>query len=419
MAAESIKFNVIIPTRERADTLLHSLRTVVAQQYANLNIIVSDNFSQDNTKEVVAGFRDPRIRYINTGKRVSMSHNWEFALGHVDDGWVMFIGDDDGLLPWAMETLNQEIQKHKVDIVASKCGIFIWPEQFGWQKDGSLLVPLTRSSEIRNSSVELEKTFCGEQEYNQLPWLYNGGAASIDLINKLRNADGRFFCSQAPDIYSAVALTCSSDKFLYIKTPIAINGASRHSTGTSQMFSSAGIDDKPILQYFSEENIPFHEDLVLGKSLQMTLYESYLQSFHLHHGKPGIRLADQLQVALNSPQVDNFPCIEAQCLAIARKHGLPAPIRKKRSKYGIKSLLALGKNLAWEVPDPGQLGLRNIHDAVIASASIYSCMTRNILGIKLPLYWYFLSQWIRVLSPTLTRTIKKLATKFQSRNRNP
>ncbi len=75
-----MKFTVIIPTRERADTLYYSLKTCVTQDYDDLEILVSDNFSQDNTREVVESFKDPRIRYINTGKRVSMSDNWEFAV---------------------------------------------------------------------------------------------------------------------------------------------------------------------------------------------------------------------------------------------------------------------------------------------------------------------------------------------------
>ena len=80
---ESNHFTVVIPTRERCDTLEHTLRTCVMQEYTNLEIIVSDNYSQDHTREVVEYFKDSRIRYINTGKRISMSDNYEFALSHV------------------------------------------------------------------------------------------------------------------------------------------------------------------------------------------------------------------------------------------------------------------------------------------------------------------------------------------------
>ncbi|OZA21859.1 MAG: hypothetical protein B7X93_13530 [Hydrogenophilales bacterium 17-61-9] len=82
------KFTIIIPTRERADVLSGSLKTALMQEYDNLEILVSDNFSSDHTRDVVASFNDPRIRYVNTGKRLSMSHNWEFALSHVDGGWL-------------------------------------------------------------------------------------------------------------------------------------------------------------------------------------------------------------------------------------------------------------------------------------------------------------------------------------------
>ena len=64
-STQATKFSVIIPTRERSDTLQSSLKTCVGQDYDNLEIIVSDNFSTDNTREVVESFDDPRIRYIN------------------------------------------------------------------------------------------------------------------------------------------------------------------------------------------------------------------------------------------------------------------------------------------------------------------------------------------------------------------
>lgn len=96
---ESIKFYILIPTRERPATLLHCLHTIIHQSYTNFEIIVSDNFSQDNTENIVASISDPRISYINTEKRVGMASNFEYALSHTKSGWVTILGDDDGLLP--------------------------------------------------------------------------------------------------------------------------------------------------------------------------------------------------------------------------------------------------------------------------------------------------------------------------------
>ena len=47
------KFTVIIPTRERCEVLWACLKTVTAQEYENLEIIVSDNVSADATVDVV------------------------------------------------------------------------------------------------------------------------------------------------------------------------------------------------------------------------------------------------------------------------------------------------------------------------------------------------------------------------------
>ena len=113
---ENPKITVIIPTRERAVVLENALRTVTSQDYKNLEIIVSDNYSMDGTDKVVEQAKDSRIRYLNTGKRLSMSHNWEFALSHVQDGWVTFIGDDDGLLPRAISRIAEIIQQTKAHV---------------------------------------------------------------------------------------------------------------------------------------------------------------------------------------------------------------------------------------------------------------------------------------------------------------
>lgn len=127
MTSGASKFTVIIPTRERCDTLQSSLRTCVAQDYDNLEIVVSDNASQDRTREVVASFKDPRIRYVNPGRRVSMSHNWEFALSRVTDGYVTIMGDDDGVLPNAIKELDVLTRETGAKAVNWMHGFYGWP----------------------------------------------------------------------------------------------------------------------------------------------------------------------------------------------------------------------------------------------------------------------------------------------------
>src|SRR3989442_13171553 len=103
--------SVVVPTRERCDTLAATLQTCLDEDYENCEIIISDNFSHDDTKNVVASLRDDRVRYINRGQRIGMSQNWESALSQVRGDYVTHVGVDDGLVPVLVRRLAQRLHE--------------------------------------------------------------------------------------------------------------------------------------------------------------------------------------------------------------------------------------------------------------------------------------------------------------------
>ena len=141
-AASEVFFTIVIPTRERKDTLVHALATALSQDYQNYEVLVSDNASLDGTQEMVSDLKAERLRYINTGRRVSMSENWEFALSHVKPGWVTFLGDDDAILPGALKIVNEIIAKTGAQAVRSNGCNYGWPG-ISNPKYGSLLLRLS------------------------------------------------------------------------------------------------------------------------------------------------------------------------------------------------------------------------------------------------------------------------------------
>lgn len=176
-----LKFTVIIPTRERADVLGPALKTVVEQDYDNLHILVSDNFSNDATRDVVESFKDPRITYINTDKLLSMSHNWEFALSQVTDGWVAFIGDDDGLLPGAIARASEIAREYGVQAIGSRNAAYTWPN-LPDQSFGKLSLSLKRGLDVFDSNAMLMEILHGKGTYSALPMLYTGGFVDFSVI---------------------------------------------------------------------------------------------------------------------------------------------------------------------------------------------------------------------------------------------
>lgn len=269
------KYTVIIPTRDRAETLEATLRTCLRQTYRNFEILVSDNCSVDNTKEIVERFKDPRLRYINPGRRLSMSRNFEFALGHVTEGFVMFIGSDDGIMPGAIDYVDSIVRNYQVDAVSCSQATYVWPD-FPDEQIASRLTfgGLRNHVEIRRSSDWLEKTLNFQVTYCfDLPNLYCGFVHKrvIDKAYK----DGQYFRSITPDAYSAFATAICIDKYAFSYRPFSIAGASSKSNGASAMHPAG--DAAESTKFFHENDIELSEGFVDCPCFEVCAAEAFAQ----------------------------------------------------------------------------------------------------------------------------------------------
>ncbi|WP_347275217.1 glycosyltransferase family 2 protein [Candidatus Kuenenia sp.] len=87
---------IAIPTYNRADNYLkQAIQCAINQTYSNIEIIVSDNCSTDNTEAVVKDFNDPRIRYFRQEKNIGANNNFNFCLEQAKGVYFLFLMDDD------------------------------------------------------------------------------------------------------------------------------------------------------------------------------------------------------------------------------------------------------------------------------------------------------------------------------------
>ena len=331
------KITVIIPTRERCDVLRSALSTVTSQSYSNLEILISDNFSNDETESVVRSVGDPRVRYINTGARVGMVENWEFALDHVQDGWVTIIGDDDGLLPNSLLTVAALIGAHDVAAIRSQVCAYAWPEVSG-DAFGSLSLSVKAGVELRRSRVWLSNLMRGTASYPELPMLYSGGFVRMDVMQEIRRRSGRFFSSSSPDVYSAIAIASVIPDYLFVWQPLAVDGASKHSTGASSNAFRSKNFSAPVKLFLAESSMPHHRDIPLGEdgtfppSLQVNVYESYLLSQGLRPQESVLPRSRQLEVILAGVQWHEEK-ISEWGKAFAKMHALDFPKISRNAKW--------------------------------------------------------------------------------------
>lgn len=104
------RVSVIIPTYNRAEYVTQAIDSVLAQTYTDYEIIVVDDGSADNTKEVLLPYMD-RIRYIyqeNAG--VSAARNTGIKAAKGD--WITFLDSDDEWLPGKLAVQIRAVERH-------------------------------------------------------------------------------------------------------------------------------------------------------------------------------------------------------------------------------------------------------------------------------------------------------------------
>jgi glycosyltransferase involved in cell wall biosynthesis len=110
------KVSVIIPTYNRAHLIDKAIKSVLNQTYQDYEIIVVDNASTDNTKEVVKGFNNFKIRYIyycdNRGSSVARNVGIRASQGE----FIALLDSDDEWLPEKLDRQVEVLQNESPEV---------------------------------------------------------------------------------------------------------------------------------------------------------------------------------------------------------------------------------------------------------------------------------------------------------------
>jgi glycosyltransferase involved in cell wall biosynthesis len=87
--------SVIIPTYNRDAVVARAIDSVLTQTYDNYEIVVVDDCSTDNTRAVVEGYDDDRVRYVRHDENRGACAARNTGIEHSNGRYIAFLDSDD------------------------------------------------------------------------------------------------------------------------------------------------------------------------------------------------------------------------------------------------------------------------------------------------------------------------------------
>lgn len=101
--------SVVIPTYNHAHFLGRALQSVLDQTYPNLEVIVIDNHSGDNTDQVIQSFNDPRIATLKIHNHGIIAASRNAGIRAAKGEWIAFLDSDDLWYPQKLDVAVKEV----------------------------------------------------------------------------------------------------------------------------------------------------------------------------------------------------------------------------------------------------------------------------------------------------------------------
>lgn len=181
------RLTVIIPVRNGSPYIDSAVRSALQGLGPNDRVLVSLNACVDNTRQLLAEVNDPRLRVIETPHPMSMSRHWDFVRQFVESEWIIYLGHDDGVLPYLTQLLTKLLLRHPSnDVFVFRRALYFWPGveeiygKTGWKCNGSF------SAKRYFAPIRLWSVILGRGSYADLPNVYLSWALGLCSRGSMR-----------------------------------------------------------------------------------------------------------------------------------------------------------------------------------------------------------------------------------------
>jgi glycosyltransferase involved in cell wall biosynthesis len=274
------RFSILVPTRERPETLRHTLATLANQPGDDYEIVVADNCSGPQTRAIVEALGTKRVNYLRSDEVLPMAENWERGLAACSGEYITVLGDDDGLVHGSLAMARSLLEHSPTEILAWKPHVYWWPDCIVPWLRNLLIMNFGAGAEICPSRVVLRDFYAGRLAFGLLPQIYCAFFHRGVIEEAQLRYDG-FFTPRdvAPDVASAILGLHITENYLFSLQPLSIRGNSGKSNGTAQWMRALGAEQRAA--YFRDERLRveqmMHKDLVASPNLEIVIANAKLK----------------------------------------------------------------------------------------------------------------------------------------------
>ena len=232
-------FSVLIPTWNRADLLKFAIQSVLSQDFGDYELIVSDNDSSDNTREVAESFGDSRVRYVNTGKHLTGADSWNFAYKQATGDYILALGDDDYLVSDALNQVRKVIQDKSALMIS--WGLITYYDS---SYNNVSLQNTINSRKFTGRIIEIEakKVLKAYFDLDNIADLYPPHPSAICIsrrvADEINNKYGAFYASPYGEITAIPRSLVYANSLVIIDKPLTIVGRTSRSAVAKFLWST-------------------------------------------------------------------------------------------------------------------------------------------------------------------------------------
>lgn len=175
MIAPQPLVTLMIPCFNQASVVAAAIESAMAQDYPNLEIVISDDCSSDNTREVVAKYlSDNRIKYYRNEKNIGRVCNYKKTIFEYATGdWVLNIDGDDKLV-------DSSYVSKAIELALTDSEIVLVFARLRW-------VDLEKNTSYDSSAKHFERVMFGNDLLMRY-WRIPEGIANLTALYKRNHA---------------------------------------------------------------------------------------------------------------------------------------------------------------------------------------------------------------------------------------